>query len=410
MAGVRKACLFQHTSPRATGVFFGIYPMTENFHTARSDWGRIKHIILQRYIRLYVGKLGFSNPVIYYVDGFAGQGLYGDKEVGSAYIGAESAASPIQGSRKDVLRCINVEEDPKVFAELEKNLAAHKATGLVSNLQGTFQSNLPGILTTVGAVPSFFFIDPFGSQGIEAETLKTIRKGRDSSEILVRYDDTRVKRLLAWAVNNADHISDGHRKSALKFAQRVSQLTDEEAIAELNKLGGDKDATREALIQGYIQQVKSTANFKYALRYPIRNPRTDGHKYYLVHFCNHPDGYHYMAHFMAQAERAYEVDRRKQTEEMFATAAQEVMPGILDGADQCVEDVRVNELVAMLPEILKPLKGRANLKMRWVYVAIVDKFEWRLTRKEWLKALAKAKTAGAISYANSDDGSVATIP
>lgn len=384
--------------------------MPVDFHKARSDWGRIKHIILQRYIRLYVGKLGFSNPTIYYVDGFAGQGVYGDKEVGSAYIGAESAASPIQGSRKDVLRCINVEEDAKVFAELEKNLASHKATGLVTNLQGAFHSNLPGILAKVGTVPAFFFIDPFGSQGIETETLKQIRKGRDSSEILVRYDDTRVKRLLSWAVNNADHISEGHRKSALKFAQRVLQLTDEEALAELNTLDGDKDGTREALIQGYMQQVRSVAGFKFALRYPIRNPRTDGHKYYLVHFCNHPDGYHYMAHFMAQAERAYEEDRRKKTEDMFSTPDQEVMPGILDDADKCVEDARVAELFAALPEILTPLRNRHNLKMRWVYAAIVDRFEWRLTRKEWLKALGKAKTAGMISYTSADDGAAATIP
>lgn len=384
--------------------------MSEEFHKARSDWGRIKHVILQRYIRLYVGKLGFSNPVIYYVDGFAGQGRYGDKEVGSAYIGAESAASPIQGSRKDVLRCINVEEDTRVFSELEKNLAPHKATGLITNLQGTFQENLPGILATVGTVPAFFFIDPFGSQGIETETLKLIRKGRDNSEILVRYDDTRVKRLLSWAVNNADHISEGHRKSALKFAQRVLQLTDEEALAELNRLDGDKDGTREALIQGYMQQVKSIAGFKYALRYPIRNPRTDGHKYYLVHFCNHPDGYHYMAHFMAQAERAYEEDRRKQAEEMFSTADQEVMPGILDDADKCVENARVAELFAALPEILAPLRNRHNLKMRWVYAAIVARFEWRLTRKEWLKALAKAKAAGMISYKSADDTCDATIP
>jgi three-Cys-motif partner protein len=365
---------------------------------------------LQRYIRLFVGKLGFSNPAIYYVDGFAGQGRYGDKEIGSAFIGAESAASPIQSSRKDVLRCINVEEDPVVFSELEKNLAPHKATGLITNLQGTFQSNLPGILAKVGNAPAFFFIDPFGSQGIETETLTLIRKGRDNSEILVRYDDTRVKRLLSWAVNNADHISEGHRKSALKFAMRVLQLTDEEALAELNTLERDKDGTREALIQGYMQQVRNIAGFKFALRYPIRNPRTDGHKYYLVHFCNHPDGYHYMAHFMALAERAYEEDRRKKTEDMFATTDQELMPGILDDADKCVEDARVADLYAALPEILAPLRGRHNLKMRWVYAAIVDRFEWRLTRKEWLKALAKAKAAGMINYKSTEDGGDATIP
>jgi hypothetical protein len=159
-----------------------------------------------------------------------------------------------------------------------------------------------------------------------------------------------------------------------------------------------------------MQQVRNIAGFKFALRYPIRNPRTDGHKYYLVHFCNHPDGYHYMAHFMALAERAYEEDRRKKTEDMFATTDQELMPGILDDADKCVEDARVADLYAALPEILAPLRGRHNLKMRWVYAAIVDRFEWRLTRKEWLKALAKAKAAGMINYKSTEDGGDATIP
>lgn len=55
-------------------------------------------------------------------------------------------------------------------------------------------------------------------------------------------------------------------------------------------------------------------------------------------------------------------------------------------------------------------RNRHNLKMRWVYAAIVARFEWRLTRKEWLKALAKAKATGMISYKSADDGGDATIP
>lgn len=385
--------------------------MTEDFHNTRSAWARIKHQILQKYIRLFVGKLGRFNPTIYYVDGFAGQGIYDNKEVGSAFIGAQTAASPIQESRKGYLRCINVEEDPETFKTLEANLAAHKASGLVTNLPGTFQDNLPAILKTVGTDPAFFFIDPFGSQGIEVETLKSIRKGRDRSEILVRYDDTRVKRLLSWAANNVDNIKESHRKIAIGYAKRVSQLTDDEALKEINKAEGDRGETREILIRGYMEQVKSTAGYKYALRYPLKNPRTGGHKYYLVHFCNHPDGYHYMANFMALAERAYE-EAMRQSGDMFsgANAVQDVMPGILEHADKCIEDARVSELLAALPEILKQFRGTANgVPNRNIYAAIVDRFEWRLTRKEWIRALRQAHDLGVIAMTKSDDAELTII-
>ncbi len=380
--------------------------MTEDFHKGRTDWARIKHLILGNYIRLYVGKVGLFNPIIYYVDGFAGQGIYGDNQAGSAFIGAETATAPIQKSRKDTLRCINVEEDAKTFAQLEQNLATHKATGLVENYNGTFHEHLPAILQKVGTNPAFFFIDPFGSKGAEIETLRTIRTNRDRSEVLVRYDDTRVKRLISWAANNLDSYNDGHRKSAENFAKRVGQLTDDKAI-ELFQ-GSDMEA-REWLIEGYQNKARQVAGYRYALHYPIRNPRTGGHKYYLVHFCNHADGYHSMANFMAKAERAYEKTQRESAD-MFATNAQDVMPGIFDGADQSIEENRVAELVAALPAMLKKLRpSGGDFENRDLYAFIVDKFKWRLIRKEWIKAIRKAKELGLVDFDKSDDGAISTV-
>jgi three-Cys-motif partner protein len=380
--------------------------MTEDFHNTRSDWGRIKHQILKSYIHLYVGKLGSIVDRVYYVDGFAGQGVYDDNQVGSAFIGAETAAVPVQKSRKDALHCINVEEDDETFQKLEKALAEFSKTGQVQNFHGTFHDKLPEILRIVGNAPAFFFIDPFGSKGVEIDTLKQIRQGRERSEILVRYDDTRVKRLLSWAVNNIDSLNQGHSKSALNFAKRVNQLTDEQAIAELDKIDG-KTETREILIAGYKNKAREVAGFKFALHYPIKNPRTGGHKYYLVHFCNHPDGYHYMANFMAKAERAYLESQRQHADLFSGQTAQEVMPGILEEADRTVEDSRVTEILASLPEILSPLAK--TVEMRRIYAAIVDKFGWRATRKEWIRALRLARDKGSIAFDKSDDSALATI-
>lgn len=380
--------------------------MADEFHKGRTDWARIKHHILGNYIRLYVGKVGLYNPVIYYVDGFAGQGVYGDNQVGSAFIGADTAVNPIQKSRAGMLRCINVEEDADTFAELEANLAKHKASGLVENYHGTFQQHLPAILQKIGTHPAFFFIDPFGSKGAEIETLKTIRTNRDRSEILVRYDDTRVKRLISWAAKNLDSYNEGHRKSAENFAKRVSQLTDELAVEVFQ--ANDAEA-REWLIEGYMNKARDEAGYRYALHYPIRNPKTGGHKYFLVHFCNHADGYHSMANFMAKAERAYEKTMREAVD-MFAASDQEVMPGIIEGADQAIEENRVAELVSALPKILQKLRPRGgDFENRDLYSAIVDQFRWRLTRKEWIKAIRKAHDNGLVEFVKSDDGSISTI-
>ena len=95
--------------------------MSTDFHKAPKVWAQIKHSILGNYLSLFLGKLG-RNP-IFYVDGFAGPGLLDDGSKGSPLIAAELAASPKQKSRHGVLRCINVEEDDDVFANLEEATA-----------------------------------------------------------------------------------------------------------------------------------------------------------------------------------------------------------------------------------------------------------------------------------------------
>lgn len=385
--------------------------MSEFFHSERSAWGRIKHVILQNYIPLYVGKLGYSNEQIFYIDGFAGQAIYGNNEPGSAFIGAQAALFPTQKSRAGKLHCINVEENEETFRRLDANLADHVKLGRVTNLPGAFHKNLPSILTKIGRAPAFFFIDPFGSQGVEIGTLKQIRAGRDSAEVLVRYDDTRVKRLASWAANNLDHEDEGHRKSALNFARRVLQLTDEQALIESAAID-DKQQTREILLEGYINAVKANAGFKYALSYQIRNPLTNGHKYYLVHFSNHPDGYVYMAHFMARAEREYEEDRRRRTEEMSfgEVANQEVMPGIFEDADRAADNTRVAFLTAKLPAIIEACaKNGRECQLRWLFKSIVDGCGYSYTRSEWVRALGNAKKNGLLSYSGTEDSSIVTF-
>ncbi len=134
-----------------------------DFHDSRKTWSRIKHSILGTYLSLLLGKLGRPDEHVYYVDGFAGQGRYEDGEDGSPLIAAKLAENPVQKSRREVLRCINVEQNPATFSNLVEATAAYVEKGIVKNLLGSFEDRLPKVLQLVQNCPTFFFIDPFGT-------------------------------------------------------------------------------------------------------------------------------------------------------------------------------------------------------------------------------------------------------
>lgn len=279
--------------------------MPPDFHKAPKAWAQIKHSILRNYLSLFLGKLGRNT--IYYVDGFAGPGRLDDGSEGSPLIAAKLATSPRQKSREGILHCINVEENPAVFVNLEEATSDYVAAGLVKNHRGGFNELLPDILRDLGDATTFFFIDPFGTEGTELETIKAIAGRRGKTEILVRYDDTRVKRLIMWATNNEESFEEAHRKTSKALRSRVEQLTDEQAATLVQSaLVSGEVLDRAALIEGYARLVRARTPLRFSLSYPIRNPETKGHRYFLIHFGKHPDGYIHMAHFMAKVERSLE--------------------------------------------------------------------------------------------------------
>ncbi len=375
--------------------------MPSDFHKAPKAWAQIKHSILGNYLSLFLGKLG-RNP-IFYVDGFAGQGRLDDGSEGSPLVAAKLAASPPQKSRAGVLHCINVEDDETVFANLKESTADYVKMGLVRNHHGRFDELLPTILRDLGDTTVFFFIDPFGTEGAELETIKTIASRRGKTEILVRYDDTRVKRLIMWATNNEESFDESHRKTARAYQLRVDQLTDEQAAEEVQSaLAGGEMLDRAALIEGYARRVRAATPLRFSLSYPIRNPETKGHRYYLVHFCKHPDGYIHMANFMAKVERS--VERTSASDLFTATKPQmEFMAVNKHFAEQ-----KRSVSIAMLREALPTIwVARGWLKQRVqnrnLYAAIVDEFGWKVLRNEYIAALREHAKEGYIHMASSND-------
>src|SRR6266536_5453270 len=162
-------------------------PMQEDFFDELKEWSERKLQLLHNYVSA-ASKIMGSIKQVYYVDGFAGEGIYDDGSKGSPVRAAELALSYQQDAKSYALKCINVEEDTKRFTNLQSTTA--KFGNLVLNLQGTFVDNIDRILQEVGNQAVICFLDPFGIKGIDWVAVeKMINRGRAGpTDMWIRFD------------------------------------------------------------------------------------------------------------------------------------------------------------------------------------------------------------------------------
>jgi len=174
---------------------------------------------------------------------------------------------------------------------------------------------------------------------------------------------------------------------------------------QLESLLGSDSELRDRLIDGYEAEVKRRTNFTFGLNYPIRNPATGGHRYYLVHFCKFVDGYTHMANFMAKAERTY-LKLLSGERELFAGGPkQQTFLQIDEQLAKQAESEKVSDIAAAVPEIvLRKRWENKSVQLRDVLGEIVDRFKWRTTRVEWTKALRQCETNGWLTMTGTEDG------
>lgn len=322
------------------------------------------------------------------------------------------AAHPRMRSRHGVLRCINVEKVKDTFDKLESATAPYVTAGHVTNLPGDFESNLPRILQLSGDSPTLFFIDPFGTQGAELSTLRQIAQDPRGREVLIRFDDTRVKRLIRLADNQRESLDPTQRKIAQSLAQRVAQFATEADVFRTLALldAEERMESRQVLIDAYRRIVLAQTKFRYGLSYPLRNPQTGGHRYFIVHFCSHPDGYIHMAKFMAKAERAYQ-RLEAQKSDLFASPSQIEFPGIQEHLDNQTQEMNRDAVIAKLPEIVDSHGWvGGSVEAREVFAAIVDVFQWRILQKEYFEALRAFRKRGRAEFSDLNDNATIHFP
>src|SRR2546430_1286292 len=99
----------------------------KDFFDEKKPWSRVKHRIILNYYDAYV-KIRSNQSHLFFVDGFAGAGYYGEKdhgEPGPPLELAQKAQHLLAKGATPRLACINVEADPAYFSRLSTLLAGY---------------------------------------------------------------------------------------------------------------------------------------------------------------------------------------------------------------------------------------------------------------------------------------------
>jgi three-Cys-motif partner protein len=230
---------------------------------------KLKHLLLQSYVKEFAYHLGSARPVVYYVDGFAGAGSYqtnDHSEDGSPLLIARLAQQLKSSARGIDLRCINVEQNPGRFRSLEAATGQFRPDIVVANYRGAFADVLPEIVQRIAGAPAFFFIDPFGTKGIAFSKLRPIFRRRNTTEVLITLHTDGIAKKSGWFAREDDR-NPRARNVAGKLTGNLAEALD----APLNEL---REAWRETAGSG------DTAAFeKRALDYYLKKLRHAGFKF-----------------------------------------------------------------------------------------------------------------------------------
>ena len=276
----------------------------------------LKHGVLDRYVKAWLQILGSRYETLWIVDGFAGPGQDLEGNPGSPLLFARSAA---ELQRKGItVRLFAVEIRGDYFAELKRTLAPFDAEAggadPVAFLRwGTLASHVEEAFRQIGRSPAFFFLDPFGADGLSLDVVRqalTLPKG----EVFALFSPRAIYRHLS-VLAAEDHVDRARRASSetlfadidqawladeLKAAEESdSSLLPTQAAAErilVDLFGSKADVDRilavpkaawlTEVLQAYVRILRdSTATHMT----PIAVFDEDQHQaYYLIHAAKHP--------------------------------------------------------------------------------------------------------------------------
>jgi three-Cys-motif partner protein len=259
----------------------------------------LKHTILKAYLQRLFMIIGRKEPVINYVDCFAGPWSEESETLEDTSIGislqlmkdASDALVNIFG-RSVKFRALYIEKDRKAYKKLECFLAGFSHPSVSAEcINGDFTIHTEEIAEWTNHAFTFFFVDPKGwKKGISSNNLTPLLNLK-KSEFLIN--------LMYDFFNRAVSI-DSHRED-------VNAILGESYVAPE---GATAEERKSSIVNGYRSTINNIYSGK-SVYVPIERPGRERVLYFLIYFTRNPVG---IATFKEAAEDLDLVQRVTQLE------------------------------------------------------------------------------------------------
>jgi three-Cys-motif partner protein len=298
---------------------------------------RHKHLILEHYIRGWTRKLLLRRNAgdrVRLIDACAGPGHDGAGNPGSpviaARVAAEARSQLAAEFKRDVqIEVTAIEKMASYFRELSRYLQPFGPS--VGALRGTLEQHLPAILREGQGVPTFYFIDPFGLEPLQASVVCQALTQPETEAFMLFSDQSALRHfgVVQTVITAAVERLRSHDKALSLFpdldrehrvrlelqareSQEALDITRERALEILDAAFGGRhwllqiDSTpierRRSRFLELYRDVLLDADMRYILAVPMLD--ADGvHTYFLVHATRNATGHELMKQSVEYALR-----------------------------------------------------------------------------------------------------------
>lgn len=200
------------------------------------------------------------------------------------------------------LKIINVEAKRAHYRSLCEATKPWADRGVVNNKKGKFGNLVSEILTAIGEMPAFFFIDPYGPSPLHFSYLRPILERKQPiTELIINFDADGLRRLADDI--RATPTREQDRRACDSIVSLVDQVLGNDTWRRYFMSGRMTSYERELfLVENYKE---SLARFGYTVvAYPIRESVHSLPKYWLIYCTRHNDGLMLMNGFIRREEDA----------------------------------------------------------------------------------------------------------
>jgi three-Cys-motif partner protein len=251
---------------------------------------RVKHKILEKYLKTWINILSNRYNKVCYFDCFAGRGRYTDEQEGSPIITLR-VASELRRNRIHIgeIELTFIEKDINnyenlvqvVDEELRQNQNKYTGIKVKEPINDDFATVVPSLIQDYKKFPpSFFFIDPFGFK-IPLKIIKDILS-IPKTEVFINFMIRDVNRFLG---------NENHQNS-------LEELFGLENVEDVLKKKFSNLDRESAILRLYIEQLHEHTGVHFTFPYKVNADEKLQTTYYLIHATNNLKGCEVMKEIM----------------------------------------------------------------------------------------------------------------